>query len=80
MGSALIKSEPTNWKEKLAGLDAVDWTRRNARIWEGRALVAGRVSKATNNVQLTASFLKSALQVPLSKEDTFLEGSLKGSN
>jgi hypothetical protein len=31
-------------------------------------------------VQLTASFLKSALQVPLSKEDTFLEGSLKGSN
>jgi DNA sulfur modification protein DndB len=78
MGSALLKKEPENWRISLSSLEDIDWTRRNATLWEGRALVAGRVSKATNNVQLTASFLKTRLGLALTKEDKLLEASLKG--
>ena len=42
-------------------------------LWEGRALSAGRISKATTNVQLTAAFLKRALDLKLSKEELKLE-------
>src|SRR5260370_9312652 len=73
MGSGLLKEQPQDWRASLSGLKGVDWRRRNSKLWEGRALVAGRVSKATNNVQLTASFLKTTLGVALTKEDKLLE-------
>jgi DNA sulfur modification protein DndB len=78
MGAALLPQEPQNWKTALSALNDIDWTRRNSQLWEGRALVAGRVSKATNNVQLTASYLKAQLGLTLTKEDKLLEASLKG--
>ena len=78
MGSALLEMDPENWRVSLSHLDDIDWTRRNTTLWEGRALVAGRVSKATNNVKLTASFLKTRLGLALTKEDKMLEASLRG--
>jgi DNA sulfur modification protein DndB len=79
MGSSLTKGEPTHWKKRLSGLKDIDWSRRNTSVWEGRALVAGRVSKASNNVQLTANYLKRALQIPLTDDEKALERKLKGS-
>jgi DNA sulfur modification protein DndB len=73
MGSTLITAYPNDWESHLACLAAVDWSRRNVGLWEGRALSAGRISKATTNVQLTAAFLKRALDLKLSKEELKLE-------
>jgi DNA sulfur modification protein DndB len=77
MGSTLITAHPNDWESRLAGLAAVDWSRRNVNLWEGRALSAGRISKATTNVQLTAAFLKRTLDLKLSKEELKLEREMR---
>jgi DNA sulfur modification protein DndB len=78
-GASLIKQDPKNWKMRLSAIEKIDWSRRNSEIWEGRALVAGRVSKATTNVYLTANYLKSVLGIPLNKQETLLEAHLEKS-
>ena len=50
-------------------LKKVNWNRQNVELWEGRAMVAGRISKAQLNVRLTANILKQELGLPLSSED-----------
>lgn len=57
-GCALMKQFPDAWAPKLKGLQEIDWSRNNRRLWEGRAMIGGRVSKATNNVELTANVIK----------------------
>jgi DNA sulfur modification protein DndB len=78
MGSSLLKEDPALWESRLTGLKDIDWSRRNTTVWEGRALVAGRVSKASNNVQLTANYLKRALRIPLNEDEKALERKVKG--
>jgi DNA sulfur modification protein DndB len=79
MGSALLKQEPGAWTERLKGLESIDWSRRNTQLWEGRALVGGRISKATMNVRLTSSLLKTRLGLSLTKEENRLEEALRRS-
>lgn len=76
-GSSLVAAEPKRWKERIRGLAKVDWSRSNTQLWEGRAMVGGRVSKAHNNVILTANVLKRALGLPLSPEEQRVEASLE---
>ena len=73
LGHALIAAEPKRWKERLKALEKVDWLRSNTKLWEGRAMVGGRVSKAHNNVILTAAALKKHLGLPLSPEEQSVE-------
>jgi DNA sulfur modification protein DndB len=74
VGATLIACEPKRWKDRLSGLEKIDWSRSNTKLWEGRAMVGGRVSKAHNNVVLTAAALKHALDLPLSAEEQRVEG------
>lgn len=69
-GSALLAdgATPKSFAKRLAPLKAVDWSRSNANLWEGRALIGGRVSKASQNVVLTTNALLSALGLPLNDE------------
>ncbi|MFO1432251.1 MAG: DNA sulfur modification protein DndB [Candidatus Competibacteraceae bacterium] len=67
-GNTLIKLHPGDWKKRLDGLDKIDWSRGNAPVWEGRALIGGKVSKATTNVVLTTNVIKEALSLPLDEE------------
>ena len=76
LGCSLISTEPKRWKERLHGLKKVDWARSNTKLWEGRAMIGGRVSKAHNNVILTASVLKKTLGLPLSPEEHRIEANL----
>jgi DNA sulfur modification protein DndB len=72
-GNSLIAAEPKKWKVRLRAISKVDWSRSNTRLWEGRALVGGRVSKAHNNVLLTAIVIKKALGLTLSPEEKRVE-------
>jgi DNA sulfur modification protein DndB len=76
-GSALLAQEPKNWQSKLDGLKGIDWSRANTKVWEGRALVAGRVSKAIVHVNLTANQVKRALGLPLAARDKQFEAQLR---
>jgi DNA sulfur modification protein DndB len=73
VGAALLAAEPKRWKERLKALGKVDWSRSNTKLWEGRAMIGGRVSKAHNNVILTTAALKRALELSLSPEEQRVE-------
>jgi DNA sulfur modification protein DndB len=60
------------WKDRLRKLQKIDWSRSNA-AWEGRALLGGRVSKASHHVSLTTNFIKSSLGLALSADEARLE-------
>jgi len=72
-GNILLAEEPVSWKSRLVRLGNVDWLRSNSDVWEGRALISGRVSKAHTNVSLTAAYLKAILGMPLTAEERRLE-------
>ncbi len=78
-GNSLIRQHSQNWRQRLAGLRDIDWSRNNARLWEGRATIGGKVSKVTTNVILTTNVIKQALSLPLNEEqqkaeDAYLAG------
>lgn len=72
-GNALLKTYPKDWRERLGGIAQIDWSRGNTKLWEGRALSGGRISKATTNVTLTKNLLKIALELPLEADEEAAE-------
>lgn len=75
-GNALLKTWPGKWKAKLPALEKINWARSNARLWEGRALIGGKVSKVTTNVILTTNVVKQALGLKLTPEEERIEQAL----
>ncbi len=75
VGRELTRLHKQNWRKKLAGLGKIDWSRSNAQLWEGRALIGGRVSKASHNVTLTTNLIKKHLGLPLGPEEERVEQS-----
>ena len=80
LGSALL-SLPGGDKNfrLLSGLSKIDFQRANARDWEGRVMVGGRMSKTTNSIVLATSLLKSRLNIELSPEEKRVEAAFKAS-
>lgn len=68
-GAELLTRFPNCWRSRLDRIGKVDWSRSNTRLWEGRAMNGGKVSKARDNIILTANILKRYLEVPLSKDE-----------
>jgi DNA sulfur modification protein DndB len=73
VGNALLRTNDGSWKSQLKALKKVDWSRANAKLWEGRAMLGGRVQKAEQNVTLTTNLIKRFLKVPLSPEEERVE-------
>ncbi len=76
-GNVLLREKDRSLSHRLKKLGKVDWSRSNAKLWEGRALVAGRVSKADNNLVLTTNIVKQALGLPLTPEEVLAETAFK---
>ncbi|SDT34869.1 DNA sulfur modification protein DndB [Friedmanniella luteola] len=81
VGNTLLHQSlnPEDWRDRVKRIGTLDWSRANTRLWESRALVGGRVSKATNNVTLTTNALRQHLGLSLSPEeqrveDAYLQG------
>lgn len=72
-GHALICAHPQDWQKYLSPLHDIDWRRSNTEMWEGRAMIGGQMSKAQQNVQLTANLLKIILRLDLGPEEAKLE-------
>lgn len=68
-GQKLLELPKEQWKTKLKALSKLDWSRSNARLWEGRAMIGGRVSKASQNVTLTVNLIKQQFGVELTPEE-----------
>ena len=72
-GSALLADAPKQWPKRLSAIQKVDWSRKNGQLWEGRALIGGRLNKAQNNVLLTANIIKRTLGLPLAPSEQSVE-------
>lgn len=53
-GARLGAARPGNWQAALEGLGGIDWSRKNAAMWEGRAMLGGRINRSRTSVLLTA--------------------------
>lgn len=73
IGRCIYKDETPNLPNALSGLAKVDWSRKNIRQWEGRAMIGGRMSKNSQNITLTCNQLKTVLGIPLSPEEKNVE-------
>ena len=76
-GRELLSHSEQDWPKALSGLTSINWARSDARIWEGRALIGGRVSKATQNVTLTCNYIKQAVGLELGPEEKRSEQAFK---
>jgi DNA sulfur modification protein DndB len=76
-GSQLLAEHPKDWKQKLEAIKSIDWSRSNAKLWEGRALQSGRVSKTHTSVTLTTNLIKQKLGLKLAPEEKRTEEAYK---
>ncbi|MFT3783693.1 MAG: DNA sulfur modification protein DndB [Nibricoccus sp.] len=72
-GNALLRTSRKNWRNRLSALGNIDWSRANTALWEGRAMIGGKISKVTTNVILTTNVIKKALGVPLEPDEARIE-------
>jgi DNA sulfur modification protein DndB len=72
-GNALLLKHPKDWKKKLAALEKIDWSRSNAKVWEGRAMSLGVLQKRNSNIILTTNVILKALGLPLAPEEQKIE-------
>ncbi|MGE9267871.1 MAG: DNA sulfur modification protein DndB, partial [Verrucomicrobiales bacterium] len=68
-GNELMKSKPDHWKKELPALQQIDWSRKNTRTWEGRAMHLGVVQKKNANITLTTNLIKQTLGLELNTEE-----------
>jgi len=79
MGNKLLNYNKVEQRRKLKLLAKINWKRSNSKAWEGRAMLGGRMQKASNNITLTANYIKNMLDIELGPEeqraeDAFLRG------
>lgn len=79
VGNSLLNQSrnPRSWSAALKKLRELDW-HRSSSIWEGRAVIGGRVSKSAANVLLTTAAIRTAIGLPLPPEEQRAEDSFRG--
>ena len=75
-GSVMLQNGG-NWKTRLKRLQGIDWSRSNSKLWEGRAMIGGKVSKSTHNVILTTNVIKTHLGLALSADEQRVEDAFR---
>lgn len=55
-GNYLINKYPGKWKQKLAGLQDIDWGRTNPK-WDGKIIIRGRMTKTKAGMNNAAKIL-----------------------
>ncbi len=79
-GHRLYELEPdVDVAKRLEALRELDWSRSNAALWEGRAMVGGRMSRTSSNVLLTSNVLMERLGLELPHEHAQAEAAFAAS-
>lgn len=72
-GRALYQLTAPERAKRLKRLRGVDWSRKNATTWEGRAMVGGAMAKSGQNITLTCNEIKRVLGLKLTPEEATAE-------
>jgi DNA sulfur modification protein DndB len=78
VGASLKVGKKTNFAP-LSNLKKINWARSNARDWEGRVMMGGRLTKASNSVVLATAFIKNVIGVDLNPEEIKAEAAFSKS-
>ena len=78
-GRALYQLPSAERAKRVNRLRKVDWSRKNAATWEGRAMVGGAMAKSGQNITLTCNEIKRVLGLELSVDETTAETALNAS-
>jgi DNA sulfur modification protein DndB len=73
LGASLLSTANKDYKKELKKLRKIDWARKNKALWEGRAMIAGKISKSHNSVILTTNHLKNTFRLKLTPEEMKVE-------
>ena len=68
LGAEVMKQFPTDWKNRLADLIAINWSKKN-REWENVCLVANSVVSNRQARLATKAYLKRKLALPLTESE-----------
>jgi DNA sulfur modification protein DndB len=79
-GRPLLGIDRKKWRKRLAPLRKLDWSRSNRQLWEGRAMIAGRLSKSNINTVLTGNVVKRQLRFLLTPEEQQAEERLNAND
>ena len=79
VGKAIYQLPEPNMQIILGKLQEIDWSRKNALAWEGRAMVGGAMAKSGQNVVLTSNEIKRVLGLALSPDEQIAENALRAS-
>lgn len=74
-GRPLYQLPPAERSKRIKRLAKVDWSRLNVKVWEGRAMIGGAMSKSGQNITLTCNEIKRVLGLELSSEEAAAEAS-----
>ena len=79
-GVKLLIKHPDDWKNILKNIKSIDWSRSNSAMWNGRALVGGKINRSKNNVILVSNRIQKSMKIELDSdaqaiEDQFLASS-----
>jgi len=79
VGNSLLSESrtPSSWATTLGKLRELDW-HRTSGIWEGRAVIGGRVSKSAANVLLTTAAIREVMGLPLPPDEQRAEAAFQG--
>ena len=77
VGRAIFEMPAPDLKRTLLKLKKIDWSRKNALSWEGRAMIGGAMAKSGQNVTLTTNEIKRVLGLKLTAEEQAAEDALQ---
>jgi DNA sulfur modification protein DndB len=72
-GRALYQLPAAERLKRIRRLRAVDWSRKNATTWEGRAMIGGSMAKSGQNITLTCNEIKRVLGLKLTPDEAIAE-------
>lgn len=72
-GKSLYELPEAERLKRLKRLRNVDWSRKNAARWEGRAMIGGSMAKSGQNIILTSNEIKRILGIKLTVEESLSE-------
>lgn len=73
IGAEIISTPEKDYKTELKKLASIDWRRGNKALWEGRAMIAGKISKSHTCVILTTNLLKKEFGLALTADEMRVE-------
>jgi DNA sulfur modification protein DndB len=75
-GAALLKDEPKDWKQRLTGLENMDWGRSNRQCWERRVMAGDKISNSRHHLVLVCNVVKQALGLRFNNDEEKAEAAL----